>query len=172
MLETLKGILISLAIQMSARRVIGAMFKWRKKLLLSNIQSKMEVYVPIIGHFVKCGEAEKNVSFDVKFTIPYTINYTVTHIDYEIIYESKVIQTRNLDVRYLFDMNKPTEKISLIYYTAESPTRIPKLSKGWKVKGIVSINCMLGEFPKSFESTVLTVASSIPWEELRNVANG
>jgi len=143
------------------------MLKIIKAPILRKIETRMMIDVPKDGHFVICGGAEKNISFDVLFTRPYSATLKIKHIEYQISYGDKIRQRNQWEGCVILNTDRLRTKIQLLYHTAESPMGIPESACGWKLTGTATIESMYGKFKKDFESVTLTVTSATPWEELR-----
>jgi len=136
--------------------------------IVKKIKDAMIIEVPSNGHYVLCSEAEKNISFDVQFNRHYPAKLEITRIDYQVIYKGITRQSNHPWYGSVtLDTNHIRLPIHLLYYTAESLMGLPSSPVGFKLTGTATIKCMYGTFNKSFESTVLTVVSDSPWEQLR-----
>ncbi len=168
MCSVLSTAIVGKAVELTGIWGVKYMLKIMSSGILQRIKSQMMIDVPESGHFVRYGEAEKSISFKVIFTRPYPAKLAITHIDYQILYGNKVRQRNQWKKSIILDKDTLRVPIELFYYPLESPLGIPASPSGWKLTGITTIECIYGRFEKEFESKVLTVDCSIPWEKLAN----
>jgi hypothetical protein len=138
-----------------------------KKSMIKRMESKMMIDVPVIGHYVRCAEGEKRVTFQINFTRPYPTRMRITQIDYVISHNSRIIQRGQWHDGAILDVKNIRTTISLFYNPLESPTGMPDSGNNWKISGIATIETIYGEFKSPFESTRLEINSQTDWAILR-----
>jgi len=137
-----------------------------RKPILKRIKSRMMIDIPVDGHYVRCAESEKRITFLVTFTRPYPTKMKITRIDYQVSHDACIIQHGYWDDGIILDKNNLRETIPLCYNPLESPSLMSKSKSGWKISGTATIVTIYGMFKSSFESTVLNIHSEKEWEVL------
>ena len=159
--KVLAELIIELIIKLGGEKVLTLV----KSKMIKKMPKRLGIEVPRDGHFVRCGDPEKNVSFHIMFTKFWPMVLNIVKIDYAVSYEDKIIQQKTWNEPEEMKRNNNKLLINLLYYPMESQWKIPSLN-GWKIKGTATIVCVYGTFQKSFESPTLNIYSDTPWEKL------
>ena len=164
-----------------ARQLLWATALWGIKYVLKliignhirrNLEERVAVDVPFDNHSLLLGTPEKNISFRVNVTRGTVTTLQVIKIEYEILYDNKVVQCKTWVGCEEISGEHMQRRIDLVYYPMESPLGIPPFPNKWGIRGVATIDCLFGQFEKNFCNTkALTISHDGNWDDIREIFN-
>ena len=171
-MDGLLAFLEEMVIEITLKVVTGKMFTRLKNRMLKTVPQRMIVSVPTDGHFVREGDAEKNVSFNVLFTKTWPMVINIGNIEYEVLYDYRVAQRRSYKPNRTMSRSDNQTRVDLLYNPMESPLGIPPSPDKWQIRGKATLESVYGTTTVEFSSTRnLAVTHDTDWNTLRGKTN-
>lgn len=142
------------------------------KRMRPKVRNRVIVQVIEHGHFVREADAEKNISFGVLFTKTWPMVITITKVEYEVLYDYKVVQHKSCECKHTMSRSDNQTRIALLYNPMESRLGLPPSSDKWQIRGKATLESVYGITVLDFSSTRnLTVTHDTDWHVLRGEIN-
>lgn len=167
------GIIEDWALKNSATWGVRRMLKFLKAKWLPRVENLVIVTVPLGGHYLEAGKAERFITFYVNIINAGPLDVQIISATFLLSHED-IIQSPSLAFSIPLPIKIPARTISphiclLQYNPFVVPLGIPEDKQGFRLEGALGFSCYYGEFTKSVSTTSpLQIETDVKtWDEAR-----